>query len=233
MCPERTTRGARDKDGSPGLEGDLLGAVPEHETAELLEGVPALHDREEVIAGQLADLAGEARAAVGEQDLRLADAAGIEEELAGGRVARVVLVTEPEVALPERHPGGLAAPARLDQPLAPRQQLQEELTGGRSRRLLQPRAEHQRPDPDPDHGHGVWPYSSANTRMPRHPHPDPLPRRGRGSEHEIPLPRLGGEGRVRGRVTSSCTTPARIPGRPARSWCTSRSTWSAATTTTC
>ena len=40
-------------------------------------------ERDEVVAGELAHLPGEADAAIGEQDFGLADAAGIENNLAG------------------------------------------------------------------------------------------------------------------------------------------------------
>ena len=55
-------------------------------------------DRQEVVAGELPDLAGETDAAIGEQDLGLADATGVKEELTGRRVARRVLVAEAELA---------------------------------------------------------------------------------------------------------------------------------------
>jgi hypothetical protein len=54
-------------------------------------------DGQEVIASELPDLAGETDTAIGEQDLSLADAAGVEEELTRGGVARRALVAEAEV----------------------------------------------------------------------------------------------------------------------------------------
>jgi len=45
-----------------------------------------------MVAGELADLAGEADTAISEQDLGLADAAGIENEVSRRREAGVVLV---------------------------------------------------------------------------------------------------------------------------------------------
>src|SRR5215475_5230574 len=53
-------------------------------------------------------------AAIGEQDLGFADTAGIEDDLAWRRIARVVLVGDAEVEIAERHPHALAAPAHMD-----------------------------------------------------------------------------------------------------------------------
>lgn len=58
----------------------------------------ALDDGREVVAGELPDLAGETDTAVEEQDLGLADAAGMEEELTGRRGTRGVLVAEAEAS---------------------------------------------------------------------------------------------------------------------------------------
>jgi hypothetical protein len=46
--------------------------------------LPALDNGEEVITGELSDLTGETDAAIGEEDLGLADAAGMDQELAAG-----------------------------------------------------------------------------------------------------------------------------------------------------
>jgi hypothetical protein len=54
------------------------------------------HDRQEMIAGERPHLAGEAAGSVGEQDLGLAAAAGMEEDVADGRMSRVVLEAGPE-----------------------------------------------------------------------------------------------------------------------------------------
>src|ERR1700753_2752429 len=68
--------------GSALFEDDVLGAVPEHPLAQGRQLLAAHGDGQEVVAGELADLAGEADAAVAEQDFALAQAAGIEDELA-------------------------------------------------------------------------------------------------------------------------------------------------------
>ena len=101
---------------------DVLWAFPEHEPADLLEGLSAVDDRREVVARQLAGLASEAGLAVGKEDLRLADAAGVDQQLAKAGIARRVLETDAEVELAERDPGSLARPASLDQLRVERQQ---------------------------------------------------------------------------------------------------------------
>ena len=63
----------------------------------------------------------------GQEDLGLAEAAGVEQDLAGRRVARVVLEADADVEVAERDPGRLAAPAHVDDLLLERQQLRERL----------------------------------------------------------------------------------------------------------
>ena len=53
-----------------------------------------------MIASELSDLAGETDTTIGEQDLSFADAAGVEEELTRGGVARRALVAEAEGSSP-------------------------------------------------------------------------------------------------------------------------------------
>src|SRR6516165_9949996 len=67
-----------------------------------------------MIARELADLAGEMNAAIGQENLGLADAAGIENDLAGCGVAGVVFKTHAEIEIAERHPYALAAPTHMD-----------------------------------------------------------------------------------------------------------------------
>src|SRR5262245_6749072 len=106
-------------------EGDVLRALPEDRATHLTELLAPLDDCEEVVAGELADLAGEASAAVGKKDLGFAEAAGVEEDLAGGGMAGVVLIAHVQVELAEGDPAGLAAPARMDDLLLIRQQCGE------------------------------------------------------------------------------------------------------------
>src|SRR6266568_3951609 len=102
-------------------ERDLLRALPEDLSAQLPQALHALEDSREVVAGQLAHLAGEEGCAVWEQDLGLADAARVEQQVSGRGMARVVLIAEVEVERAERDPCRLTAPARLDQLGAQRQ----------------------------------------------------------------------------------------------------------------
>src|SRR5690348_11502988 len=106
-------------------ERDVLRSVPQHELAELLQPLAALDDRREMIAGELTRLAREAGVAVREEQLGLADAAGVQQQLAGGRVAGRVLGPDAYVEVAHRDPRGLPAPARLDDLRVERQQLPE------------------------------------------------------------------------------------------------------------
>src|SRR5579859_1382386 len=131
-------------------EGDLLGAFPEHEAAELAEVLRALGDGREMVAGKLPHLAGEDAGSVRKQDLRLAHPARIQEKMAGRRVAGVVLVAEVESQLAERDPCRLAAPASLDD-LRLQRQHRLEFRAAPGRELgLEARDEAQPRDPDID-----------------------------------------------------------------------------------
>src|SRR5919198_4363726 len=136
-------------------EGDVLRTVPEHALAELLQALAALDDRREVVAGELSGLAREARVPVREQQLGLADAAGIQQQLAGRGVARRVLGADADVEVSEWDPSRLPAPARLDDLAVERQQAAER--GDRLRRgfLLQPRGEVEVAGNDLEH-HGIF-----------------------------------------------------------------------------
>src|SRR5919109_5489566 len=119
-------------------EDDVLGALPKGLLAQRAEVVVALDDRQEVVPGKLADDAREQAAAVRQQDLGLAEAAGVEQDLARRGVARVVLEPEAHVELAERDPRRLAAPAHVDDLLLERQQLREGRAGLRRALLLEP-----------------------------------------------------------------------------------------------
>src|ERR1700727_2575624 len=73
------------------FEHDVLGAVPQHVLAERTQLIAAFDHGQKMTAGELADLAGKMHAAIGEQNLGLADAAGIEDDLARRRIAGVIL----------------------------------------------------------------------------------------------------------------------------------------------
>ena len=74
----------------------------------------AVDDGQEAVAGELADLAGEQDGVVGKEDLGLADAAGVGQQLAGSRIARGVLVIETEIQVAERDPARFAAPPNIE-----------------------------------------------------------------------------------------------------------------------
>jgi hypothetical protein len=97
--------------GSGCLEDDVLRAFPQHGAPELPQLLAALGDGDEVVAGELPDGAREQRPPVGEEDLGLAIAAGVEQDLAGCRVARVVL--ERGDVQDSRAAGSNGAPARV------------------------------------------------------------------------------------------------------------------------
>jgi hypothetical protein len=78
-----------------------------------------------MIPGELSHLAGKMHAAIGQQNLGFADAAGIKDDLAGRGIAGVVLVGDAEVEVAERHPDPLAAPAHMDRLALERHRLAE------------------------------------------------------------------------------------------------------------
>src|SRR6185369_5612713 len=96
------------------LEADLLRALPQHGLAERSQVLQPRGQSDEVVAGELAHLAREMQAAIGQQDFGFADAAGIKDNLAGRGIAGVVLVGDAEIEIAERHPDTLAAPAHMN-----------------------------------------------------------------------------------------------------------------------
>src|SRR5262249_59841630 len=102
-------------------ERDRLRALPERQAAELGEMLAALDHGREVVTRERSGLRAERAVAVGEQELGLRDAAGVEEQLAGRRVARRVLRADAELAVAPRDPVRLAAPAAVDDPVVERQ----------------------------------------------------------------------------------------------------------------
>src|SRR5262249_51182864 len=125
----------------PLVEDDVLRAVPEHLSTEVAEVLLPLDDRREVVARERAGLARERDVAVRHQELRLADAAWEDDQLAGARVARRVLGAEAEVQTAPRDPAALAAPAHVDDPRLERQQRAERGDGLRRVLLLEARDE--------------------------------------------------------------------------------------------
>src|SRR6185503_20274739 len=72
-----------------------------------------------------------------EQDFGLADAAGIENDLARRGIAGVVLVGDAEIEIAERHPDRLAAPADMDRLALERHRLAKGGHGLRRQRVLE------------------------------------------------------------------------------------------------
>src|SRR6266852_5781340 len=108
-----------------------------------------------MVASELADLAGEANAAIGDEDLGLADASRVDNDLAGCREARVVLVVEAKIKIAERDPARLAAPAHMDDALAIGQEAGELRAGLRRRRAFEARGEAERAGGDANRLHGA------------------------------------------------------------------------------
>src|SRR5207248_10547002 len=98
-----------------------------------------------------AGLARELCRPVGEEKLHLADAAGVEQQLARRRVRGCVLRPDSDIELPKRDPAGLAAPARMDQLALERQQPPKGRDRLRRCTLLEPRLEACAPDLDLEH----------------------------------------------------------------------------------
>src|SRR5688572_14655154 len=103
------------------LEQDILRAVPQRALAERPELFGAFRDCQKMVAGKLSSLAAEIDRAVGEQDFRLADAAGVEDDLAGRRIAFGILITETDIEIAQGNPAGLAAPTHVNDSLSIRQ----------------------------------------------------------------------------------------------------------------
>src|SRR5947207_688725 len=111
------------------LEQDILRTLPEHHAPQVAQLLATLDDGQEVVARQLAKLAGKHCRAIREQQLSLAEAAGVPQHLARRRVAGVILEANAQRELAQRYPAGLAAPARVDQLLTVGQQLAKGAAG--------------------------------------------------------------------------------------------------------
>src|SRR5690349_13414246 len=97
-----------------GLEENILRPLPEGHLAECGKLIPAFGDGEEMVAGELAHLAGKTHAAICQENLGVAVPAGIKDDLARCGKARVVLVAEAEIEVAQWDPTRLAAPAHMD-----------------------------------------------------------------------------------------------------------------------
>src|SRR5262249_12316498 len=112
---------------------DVLRALPEDTVPQRRQVLASAFHSREVIAGELAHLAGEDARTVREEDLRFADSARVEKELAGCGEAGVVFIGQVEVQVSERDPAGLTTPATVDEHCADREHGEEGCAGpGRS-----------------------------------------------------------------------------------------------------
>ncbi len=96
------------------LEPDLLGTLPEHGLAEFRQPIQPGCQRDEMVAGELTHFAGEVYPAIGQQNLGLADAARIKDDLTRRGIAGVVFIPDAKVEIAERKPDALAAPPDMD-----------------------------------------------------------------------------------------------------------------------
>ena len=101
----------------------------------------AFDDRREVVPCECTCLGAEGAVPVREEQLGLAEAARIEQELARRRVAGGVLGADAELALAPGDPVRLAAPAAVDDPVLEREDRPERRDGGRRVGLLEAGAE--------------------------------------------------------------------------------------------
>src|SRR5215210_2798592 len=152
------------------IEDYVLGPLPEHQLPELAQVLAPAHDGQEVVACQLPDDAGEPRTAVGEEDLRLAVAAGVEEYFAGSGEAGVVLEADADVEVAQRDPGRLPAPTDVDDLVLEGQKPAEGLAGLGSALLLESGGELERTSRDTQLTHRqslllmVWTYRTPVVR---------------------------------------------------------------------
>src|SRR5256885_12875770 len=138
---QRSITVAASRPTSDRFESDVLRALPQDELAERRQLLRAALDAREMVARELAHLAGEDRRPIGKQDLGLAESARVEQQLAGRRVARGVLEAELQGELAKRDPGRLPAPARLDDPRLEGQHRGEPGTGFGRGLSFEPRLE--------------------------------------------------------------------------------------------
>src|SRR2546428_11657128 len=135
------------------LDREVLRAFPKHEAAELGETLVPFDHRREVVARELPDLARELRGAVREQDLHLADAARVHEDLAGRGIRSVVLEVDPEAILTHRPRRRLTAPPHVHELAPDRKPLADRGACLRREPFLEPRRELERAGGDAKHRH--------------------------------------------------------------------------------
>ena len=127
-----------------------LRALPEDQPTHFIELLSAGTDGEKMIATQLACLAGEPGASIGDENLSFTDAGWVQQDLAGGRGAGGILGAQAELQVPQGHPGRFPAPPGLEQLAVKGKEPPESGAGQRSFYFLEIRQQHQGADGDPD-----------------------------------------------------------------------------------
>jgi hypothetical protein len=74
----------------------------------------AAHNGQEVVSRQLSKLAGETGSSIGKENFRLAEPAGIEQDVPWCWMAGVILLAHAELKLAQWNPGRLSAPAGVN-----------------------------------------------------------------------------------------------------------------------
>ncbi len=104
------------------MEDDLFRAFPKDLPTQGSQIVRSFGNGKEMVAGQLTDFAGEADPAIGEQNLGLADAARVKQDLTRCWETGVVFETQAQIERAEGDPAGLATPSNMDDAFPIRQQ---------------------------------------------------------------------------------------------------------------
>src|ERR1700730_5737442 len=138
-------------------ENNLLRTMPEDMLAQRAQLLAPFRDGEKMIARKLTDLAGKANAAVGNENLGLAQPAGVQEDLAGSRIAGLIFIRQAKIEGAERNPAGFPAPSHVDDALAIGQQRFELGACLRGGLRLPPRDEGKGTGLDADEGQAVSP----------------------------------------------------------------------------
>ena len=94
---------------------NILSTFPEDTASDFAQMFATIDDGEKVVTCQLSDFAGKTGTSIGKEDLRLAIATGIEQYLAGGGMAGMVLEeADAEIAISKRDPACLTAPSSVN-----------------------------------------------------------------------------------------------------------------------
>ena len=125
----------------PPSKDDGLGSVPQDEFSQLHQVFPTLNHGQEMVSRERAHLTREPAASIDEQDLGLAEAPGIEQNVAPRRMARRVLESESGVEVPEGNPDRFPAPARVNDLVLERKESAKRLAGRRRHLQLELRCE--------------------------------------------------------------------------------------------